>query len=177
MLSDAQIERFGRQVLLPEVGGRGQERLLVARVRVVGTGTAAELAALLVGRAGSSLVADDADVVVDLAGDPAHTAATARRAAGRPLIVGDAGASRVVVATLVGRPCGACLPPDALAVDGHKGAPAAFVLGSLAAAEALRALLVRPTAGRLHTLDLAAGRFGTAPLATSIGCTVCGGSA
>ena len=34
MLSDEQIERFARQIVLPEVGGRGQERLLAARVRV-----------------------------------------------------------------------------------------------------------------------------------------------
>ena len=176
MLSNAQIERFSRQVLLPEVGGRGQERLLAARVRVVGTGTAAELASLLVGRAGPSLVADDADVVVDLGGDPAHTAATAQRAEGRPLIVGDAGESRVVVATLVGRPCGACLPPNVLAVDGDADAPAALALGALAAAETLRALLFSPNAGRVHTLDLASGTFDVRVPSVSTDCSVCGGS-
>jgi molybdopterin/thiamine biosynthesis adenylyltransferase len=177
MLSDAQIERFSRQVLLPEAGGRGQERLLAARVRIIGTGTAAELASLLVSRAGPSLVADDGDVVVDLTGDAAHTAEAARRTEGRPLIVGDAGESRVVVATLVGHPCGVCLPANVVAVDGDAEAPAAYALGSLAAAEALRALLVPPDAGRLHTLDLASGSFGAQPLASSTGCTVCGGSA
>lgn len=178
-LSDAQIERFSRQVLLPEVGGRGQERLLASRVRVTGVGTAAELAALLIGRAGPTVVADDDDVLVDLTGDALHTAAAARRgpAGGRPLVVGDAGATRVAVATLVRRPCGACLPADVLAVDAGAGAPAAFALGALAAAEALRVLLVRPDTGRRHVLDLAAGNFGAQPLTTTAGCTVCGGSA
>ncbi len=35
-LSDAQIERYSRQIILPEVGGRGQERILRARVMVAG---------------------------------------------------------------------------------------------------------------------------------------------
>ncbi len=35
-LSDAQIERYSRQIVLPQVGGRGQERLLAARVAIAG---------------------------------------------------------------------------------------------------------------------------------------------
>jgi molybdopterin-synthase adenylyltransferase len=34
MLSDAQIERYSRQIILPQVGGKGQEKLLHARVLV-----------------------------------------------------------------------------------------------------------------------------------------------
>jgi molybdopterin/thiamine biosynthesis adenylyltransferase len=177
MLSDAQIERWSRQVLLPEVGGRGQERLLAARVRIDGSGTAAELASLLVERAGPGLVSGDADVVVDLTGDPAHAAAVARAAERRPLVVGGAAGSRVAVATLVDHPCGACIPPDALAADGDADVPAAFVLGALAATEALRALLVWPEVGRLHALDLATGSFRAQSLTTSTECPVCGGSA
>src|SRR5262245_51082553 len=48
MLTDAQLERYGRQVLLPEVGGRGQERLLAATVTLAGGG----VTATLLGRAG-----------------------------------------------------------------------------------------------------------------------------
>lgn len=37
-LSEAHIERYARHILLPEVGGRGQQKLLQARVLVVGAG-------------------------------------------------------------------------------------------------------------------------------------------
>jgi molybdopterin/thiamine biosynthesis adenylyltransferase len=38
MLSEPQIERYSRQIVLPELGGRGQETLLSATVAVVGSG-------------------------------------------------------------------------------------------------------------------------------------------
>lgn len=40
MLREDQIVRYGRQILLREVGGRGQERLLSSPVRVLGHGPA-----------------------------------------------------------------------------------------------------------------------------------------
>lgn len=39
-LREDQIVRYGRQILLREVGGRGQERILAAPVRVIGSGPA-----------------------------------------------------------------------------------------------------------------------------------------
>ena len=46
-LREDQIQRYARHVLLPDVGGRGQERLLAAEVEVeLGPGRDAELAAL-----------------------------------------------------------------------------------------------------------------------------------
>ena len=36
MLSEAQIERYSRQIILPQLGGKGQETLLRARVLVSG---------------------------------------------------------------------------------------------------------------------------------------------
>ena len=37
-LRDDQIERYSRQILLPNVGGKGQEKLLNARVLIIGAG-------------------------------------------------------------------------------------------------------------------------------------------
>jgi molybdopterin-synthase adenylyltransferase len=51
-LSDIEIERFSRQIVLPQVGGRGQERLRSARVALAGRGTLAETAALYIAGAG-----------------------------------------------------------------------------------------------------------------------------
>jgi molybdopterin/thiamine biosynthesis adenylyltransferase len=62
MLTDQQIERYSRQIILPQLGGRGQQRLLDASVAVVGSDdhcatAAVYLAAAGVGRLSLSLVA------------------------------------------------------------------------------------------------------------------------
>ena len=40
MLTDGQIERYSRQIILPQLGGRGQEKLLSSAIAVVGTSVA-----------------------------------------------------------------------------------------------------------------------------------------
>ena len=69
MLTDAQVERYSRQIVLPEIGARGQERLLAARVALAGDAATIALVRMLLERAGiGSLDADPiaADVAVHL---------------------------------------------------------------------------------------------------------------
>ena len=62
MLSDADLERYARQVIMPHVGENGQERLLAARVLVVGAGGLGAPVILYIAAAGSghiTLIDDD----------------------------------------------------------------------------------------------------------------------
>jgi molybdopterin-synthase adenylyltransferase len=52
MLVDEQIERYSRQIILPQVGGKGQEKLLRASVLVNGTGLLQEIALLYLAAVG-----------------------------------------------------------------------------------------------------------------------------
>ncbi len=201
-LTDAQVERYSRQIILPEVGARGQERLLGARVALAGGGPAAVAAATLLGRAGVGaidLAADvpdlpelapdcrigrgtDGDVVVDLSGDRSASVARGRRAAVArgPFVAGTLDGTRVTVATLVGRPCIACLaaPDVPPAPDpGPLREPAALALGALAASEVLRVLLRPGSGGRVTTLALDAGTCDAVRPAPTGGCAVCGADA
>jgi hypothetical protein len=51
-LTDLQIERYSRQIILREVGGSGQVALLAARIAVLGSGAAFETAATYLAGAG-----------------------------------------------------------------------------------------------------------------------------
>ncbi|HZP40618.1 MAG TPA: ThiF family adenylyltransferase [Candidatus Binatia bacterium] len=188
MLAEAQIERYARQILLPEVGGRGQARWLAARVALLGTGDAAVVAATLLGRAGVGTLAladgplalpelgPDCRVAVGPGADADVTVALGAAVSAldprRPVVHGTAAGTRLRIATLVGRPCAACAEAGA-ASDGPPPPPAALALGALAASEALRVLLAAPDTGRLQTLDLATGELTGTPLVAP-GCARCG---
>src|SRR6185295_90013 len=63
-LSAAQLDRYSRHILLPEVGERGQEKLLKGRVLLLGAGGLGAPAALYLAAAGvGTLGVVDADTV------------------------------------------------------------------------------------------------------------------
>jgi molybdopterin/thiamine biosynthesis adenylyltransferase len=68
MLTDTQIERYSRQIVLPEVGGRGQEQLLSASVAVVGPGDCGAVAFYLAAAGVGHLTIIDSDAAEDAAG-------------------------------------------------------------------------------------------------------------
>ena len=64
MLTDAQIERYSRHIILKEVGGKGQQKLLNGRVLILGAGALGSPAALYLAAAGVGTIGiADADVV------------------------------------------------------------------------------------------------------------------
>src|SRR5437899_11749184 len=81
MLSDSQIERYSRQIILPQVGGKGQEKLLRARVLVNGSGPLQTSALLYLAAAGVGtigVIADDSCTVLSaFAPDQRDTVSTA----------------------------------------------------------------------------------------------------
>jgi hypothetical protein len=158
-LRDDLIERYSRQILLPEVGGRGQERLLAARLVVTGNGPAAAYAAALLAAAGAGVTCMDgpADPLTIASGDVAGIVAQGCR-----------------VLTLVARPCMHCAAADGPSrpVEAAHGQ----AVGALAAAEAMRLELGLATEGRVHTLDLGRGVFTAHALPETDGCARCRGS-
>ena len=67
MLADDKIERYSRQIILPEVGGKGQERILDSRVLIALDGSVRDSAVLYLAAAGVGrigLVGTQADSVV-----------------------------------------------------------------------------------------------------------------
>ena len=63
-LSEEQIERYSRHIILQDVGGEGQEKILNSKVLIIGTGGLGAPAALYLAAAGvGNLVIIDSDVV------------------------------------------------------------------------------------------------------------------
>jgi hypothetical protein len=167
MLDDAAIERFSRQILLPEVGGRGQERLCATVATVRGDGDAAAFAATLLQAAGVRVV-----VETGAAGRLEASVDITSSGAG---VIGVIGEARAMVTTLVGRPCVRCAasavpsaPEDAMLHPAD-----AQTLGALVAAETLRAALGLAREGRVQEVDLAHGAFTARPLPATPSCPDC----
>ena len=77
----------------------------------------------------------------------------------RPTVLGIVGGGRIVVATLLGRPCRRCFEP------------------ALAATETLRVLLLAPHRGRITRVSMLTGDAFAADLAPTDGCELCEGGA
>jgi hypothetical protein len=156
MLSDADVERYARQIVLPEIGGRGQERLLASRVRILGDGPASVHATDLLRRAGVQASDTKPSAVVDLRLDASASSA----AAGVPHVIARMHATRATVDAL---PADAPVPLDPgiqhaeAAVDPALQPCALRALGALAASEALVLLLHPGRSARRTTLDVASG--------------------
>ncbi|MBL8918741.1 MAG: ThiF family adenylyltransferase [Myxococcaceae bacterium] len=58
MLTEDQIQRYSRQILLKEVGGRGQQRLSAACVEVVGASRVLDVAVAYLAASGTPVVED-----------------------------------------------------------------------------------------------------------------------
>jgi molybdopterin-synthase adenylyltransferase len=66
-LTDAQLDRYARHIVLKEIGGEGQRRLLAARVALIGAGGVGAPALLYLVAAGVGAIAviDDDEVTLD----------------------------------------------------------------------------------------------------------------
>jgi adenylyltransferase/sulfurtransferase len=162
MLTDTLVERYSRQILLPDVGGRGQERLGAAAV--VLSGSATGVAATLLAAAGVPVVCEvGVPGVVEALVDSRHMVRAYLHQSGGTVL------------TLVGRPCGRCAPTsDSARTDAAEPDVAgAQAIEALLAAEVLRVALGLTAAGRSHTVDLARGVFEGHPLARTAGCAAC----
>ena len=197
-LSDERIERYSRQILLPRVGGRGQERLLAATVELGGSAEAVAACATWLAGAGVGRIAipreggsrspwealllernPDCDIQSRPAPSPDVVAEIGRippDRAGPPSGVRfcfwTAG-GEVLSAQFDGTAaCRRCL--EAIGAPGIVPPAAAILLGTFAAAEILSALLgVRQGAGATLTrLDPSNGG-GSAPFPVLSACRTC----
>jgi hypothetical protein len=60
-LTDAQIDRYSRQIIVPRIGGRGQERMLAARMLLVGDARDIEVPRAYLAGAGVGTIVTVAD--------------------------------------------------------------------------------------------------------------------
>jgi len=166
-LGDDLVERYSRQILLPEVGGRGQEQLCATRAAVAGSDGAAAFAATLLAAAG---------VQVECRTGEAGTISVT--VPGRGVVLARIGRSTGIVVTLVGHPCTRCVPAavwpgDAASGPAGERAEPAQAVGALVAAEGLRVALGLAASGRVQTLDLGRGTFGGRHVPAGDGCDAC----
>lgn len=158
-LSDAEALRFGRNVLLPEIGLGGQETLRAATVRIDGLGAVGSAAALYLAAAGIGrlVLADDGAVgAADLSGSlyRADDVGTPRLRATRlalvaldpDLLLPDGPGPwrsedpRIVARDLTEDRCALDVRGATVTAEGGPG-PQALLAGAIAATEVVKAIL------------------------------------
>ncbi len=98
-LTDTQIERYSRQIIVPRVGGRGQERLIGARMLLAGD--ARDIEAPLAYLVGAGVGAIGVKVAGDHGGFAGKIAAAGELNAGVSVTVADEPKGRVDLALLI----------------------------------------------------------------------------
>jgi hypothetical protein len=131
-MNERQLEIFSRQILLREVGGRGQKKLLVRGVSVAGLGPRFDVVRAALAAGGSPVAEHAPDLVLR-----EHGALAQGDEARAALVV--VGPTFVAYRTADG--CGACFGTALAAPDAPEPLPAPDAVGSLAALIAQRILL------------------------------------
>ena len=98
-LTDAQIERYSRQIIVPRVGGLGQERLIAARMLLAGD--ARDIEAPLAYLVGAGVGAIGVRVAGDKGGFAGEIAAACELNADASVTVADESKDRVDLALLI----------------------------------------------------------------------------
>lgn len=193
-LDDERIERYSRQLILQEIGPRGQERLLASRVAVVGTDVAAARAVGYLAAAGVGAIA--ADQALHAAVDPDQrdctlaTLAAASDAVDVVVVSGSVDVSADTLASWRDRApiriwitdgyAGGAPPCPRCALAGRDprdvGSPLTTLrdttLGTVVATEVVKALLAigTPLAGRLLAYDPATAVIESLAVSARSGC-------
>lgn len=171
-LTEAQVQRYGRQILLREVGGKGQARLLARPVRVEGANPATDVAVAYLAAGGTPI---DGPAPADgfLAG-AALEAFNPDAAAGQAPFASLAAAGAtpsLPVAVIAGGDglaythggCPACLAATAATLAPQVAPADAVLLGSLAALVLQRLALGLDGAGPVRLIRLSGSSPTAAP--------------
>jgi hypothetical protein len=113
-LTDTQIERYSRQIIVPRVGGRGQERLLAARIILAGDGR--DIEAPLAYLVGAGVGAIGLRVAGGDAGFAGEIAAARELNAGVSVTAADDSNARVDLALLIVGSAAALKVADEIAI-------------------------------------------------------------
>ncbi len=164
-LDPAAVERYSRQLVLREVGERGQLRLRAASVAIVGCGALGSPAALYLAAAGVgrlTLIDDDAVSLDNLPRQPLHDegalgAGKAQSAARRLSLLNGAVQCRALRRRLVPDNAGALLAGHDCIVDGSDNFPTKFLVNDVALALGVPAVIGGVLAFRGQVLVVAPG--------------------